>query len=286
MSSYSFLDKKQIRFHSQRAKKLRQEDKYTVKSVDFLLRWAEKEMIERLKDIRKEISSCALLSLDPSEDFLRTLEERKTKYDIFPDLSLSDEETFSLPDNHYDAIISFFELHKINDLPGWLIQIRRTLKEDGFFMACLAGETTLFQLRQSLLAAEMNISGGASPRIMPFISKQQMAALMQRAGFSLPVVDSENVTATYESIFTLMKDLRLMGETSALKERVKTFTSPRLFFEASEIYAQRFAEQDGRLPATFDITFVIGWAPSETQQKPLPRGSGQVHLGDFLNGDK
>ncbi|MDY0029007.1 MAG: class I SAM-dependent methyltransferase [Pseudobdellovibrionaceae bacterium] len=285
MSNFSFLDKNLLRTRALRAAHLRTQEGDNAASVDFLLRWAEKEMIERLNDIRHEIKQCAVLSPAPSQEFLDYLLSRGIKFEIFADLYLSDDEILPLERNRFDAVISFFELHKINDLPGWLVQIRSTLKEDGVLIACLAGEATLFQLRQSLLAAEMNILGGASPRVMPFISKQQMAGLLQRAGFTLPVVDSETVTATYESIFTLMKDLRLMGETNAMIEKYKSFSPPGLFIETSKIYAERFAEENGRLPATFDVTFLIGWSPSDTQQKPLRRGSGQVNLADFLASD-
>lgn len=285
MSNFSFLDKNLLRTRVSRAAHLREKEGKDAESVDFLLRWAEKEMIERLSDIRHEIKQCAVLSPAPSSEFLNYLSKRGVEFEVFTDLYLEEKEILPLEKNKFDAIISFFELHKINDLPGWLIQIKSALKEDGVLIACLAGEATLFQLRQSLLAAEMNILGGASPRVMPFISKQQMAALMQRAGFALPVVNSETVTATYKSIFTLMKDLRLMGETNAMTEKYKSFSPPGLFIETSKIYTERFAEENGRLPATFDVTFLIGWSPSDTQQKPLRRGSGQVNLTDFLASD-
>lgn len=285
MSNFSFIDKNLLRTRVSRAAHLRAKEGKDAESVDFLLRWAEKEMIERLSDIRHVMKQCAVLSPAPSPEFLNYLSNRGIEFEIFTDLYLEEKEILPLEKNKFDAVISFFELHKINDLPGWLIQIKSALKEDGVLIACLAGELTLFQLRQSLLAAEMNILGGASPRVMPFISKQQMAALLQRAGFALPVVDSETVTATYELIFTLMKDLRLMGETNTMTEKYKSFSPPGLFIETSKIYTERFAEENGRLPATFDVTFLIGWSPSDTQQKPLRRGSGQVNLADFLASD-
>lgn len=227
--------------------------------VDFLLRWAEQDMSERLADIKRTFPDAALFSPAPSDDFLDCLRRRCDRIGIYNNNALTDEERFPCAPQSQDLIVSFFDLHKLNDLPGWLIQNRRALKQGGAFLACYAGENTLFQLRQSLLAAEIHVSGGACPRVMPFVTKQQMAGLLQRAGFSLPVVDSGSVTALYKDIYQLMHDLRAMGEANALAERHKSFTPSRLFFETQTIYQKRFADQDSRLPATFDTGFVIGW---------------------------
>jgi hypothetical protein len=157
------------------------------------------------------------------------------------------------------------------------------LKPDGLFLAAMIGGETLFNVRDALTRAEMEITGGLSPRIAPFADKQQMGALMQRAGFALPVVDSDFITATYESLFHLMHDLRAMGEGNAVLERQKTFTRKSIFLRAQEIYAQSFADLDGRLPVQFEIIFMIGWAPHASQQKPLRPGSAQNRLAEALN---
>ncbi len=282
MSAHSFLNKTHILTNQERARRHLEDPDTTDKSSDFLLRWAEQEMIERLADIKKDFPQAALISIAPSDSFIQILEQRCAHLDIFKDISPLEIEQIPFENGTYDLIIDFFDIHKINDLPGWLVQIRRALKDDGVLMACYAGENTLFQLRQTLLAAEMNVMGGASPRILPFVSKQQMSSLLQRAGYALPVVDSETVTVVYQDIYRLMNDIRHMGEANSMTERFKFFTPSRLFFEAASIYQQRFSEEDGRLPATFDISFIIGWAPSDTQQKPLRRGSGQVPLSSVL----
>ncbi|OIN85817.1 MAG: hypothetical protein AUJ12_07720 [Alphaproteobacteria bacterium CG1_02_46_17] len=282
MSALSFLNKTHILTNLERAKRHLQNPATDDKSSDFLLRWAEQEMMDRLADIKKDFPRAALISISPSDNFIEHLEQRCSHLDIFKDISPLDIERIPFDPETYDLVIDFFDIHKINDLPGWLVQIRHVLKEDGVFMACYAGENTLFQLRQTLLAAEMKVMGGASPRILPFVSKQQMSSLLQRAGYTLPVVDSETVTVIYHDIYRLMNDIRHMGEANSMTERFKFFTPSRLFFEAATIYKQRFAEEDGRLPATFDISFIIGWSPSDTQQKPLRRGSGQVPLSSIL----
>jgi len=173
-------------------------------------------------------------------------------------------------------------LHTINDLPGALVQIRRALKPDGLFIGALFGGETLRELRESLMQAEMNVCGGVSPRVAPMAGRQDMAALMQRAGFALPVIDADILTATYSDIFRLMTDLRGMGETNTLAARHKNFSRRGLFIEAGRYYREKFGDGEGRIPATFEIIYLAGWAPHEGQQKPLPRGSAQKSLADVL----
>jgi hypothetical protein len=145
------------------------------------------------------------------------------------------------------------------------------------------GGETLKELRNSLMNAELKTKGGLSPRVFPFADKQDMGALLQRAGYNLPVVDSDFVTVTYEHIFKLMKDLRGMGENNIIIERSKVNPGRALFFKAAELYHKEFAEEDGRIPATFEVIFLHGWAPHESQQKPLQPGSAQKRLADALN---
>lgn len=193
------------------------------------------------------------------------------------------EDFLPFKNNSLDMVYSPLCLHSVNDLPGALIQINRCLKSDGLFIGAMFGGETLFELRQCLTEAEINITGGISPRVYPFADKQQTGALLQRAGFALPVVDSDILAVTYKDLQALMTDLRLMGETNTLAGRHKGFAKRRLFELASEFYHQRYAEEDGRIVATFEIIYMIGWAPHESQQKPLRPGSAEKRLSDFLN---
>src|SRR5262249_5614891 len=170
----------------------------------------------------------------------------------------------------------------VNDLPGAFVQIRRVLKPDGLFVAALAGGDTLAELRQSFAAAEAEIEGGISPRVAPFADLRDMGALLQRAGFALPVTDVERITVRYASAFALMHDLRRMGATNALIERRRRVLRRATLMRMAEIYATRFADADGRIRATFEIVWLSGWAPHESQQKPLAPGTAQRRLADAL----
>lgn len=173
--------------------------------------------------------------------------------------------------------------HMINDLPGYFIQIRRALKPDGLFLAAIPGSGTLAELRDCLLAAEVEIYGGASPRVIPFADVRDIGGLLQRAGFTLPVVDQENYTVRYDSLFALMADLRAMGMVNPLLGRSKKPVSRRFFLRAAELYAERYSDPDGRIRASFSIIYVSGWSPHESQQKPLKPGSAKARLADALN---
>lgn len=181
-----------------------------------------------------------------------------------------------------DLAVSLLSLQEANDIPGLLVQIRRALKPDGLFLATFAGSGTLTELRESLLAAETEISGGASPRVMPFTDVRDAGALLQRAGFALPVADVETITVRYQSMFGLLRDLRAMGATSTLLDRSRRPATRRLFARAAEIYAERFSDPDGRVRATFALVWLSGWTPHVSQQKPLKPGSGQVSLAKVL----
>ena len=181
-----------------------------------------------------------------------------------------------------DLAVSLLSLHEANDIPGALIQIRRALRPDGLFLGAIAGGGTLAELRESLLAAETELYGGASPRVAPFTDVRDAGALLQRAGFALPAADVEALTVRYATMFGLMHDLRAMGATNALVDRSRRPGSRRLFMRAAEIYAERFADPDGRIRATFAFIWMSGWAPHASQQKPLKPGSATVSLTEIL----
>jgi SAM-dependent methyltransferase len=194
-----------------------------------------------------------------------------------------DEERLPFGDASIDLTVSTLALHWTNDLVGALIQIRRALRPDGLFVGALFGGATLTELRQALLAAEDEVTGGAFPRVSPFADTVDAAGLLQRAGFALPVADKDRVKVRYAHPIALLKDLRAMGETSVLIDRSRKPLGRKVLLRAMEIYQQRFAEPDGRVPATFEIITVTGWAPHESQQKPLRPGSAKMRLADALN---
>mgnify|MGYP003638206561 FL=1 len=192
------------------------------------------------------------------------------------------EEFLPIAPQSMDLILSNLNLHTVNDLPGALLQIRNALKADGLFMAAMLGGETLHELRKILTDIELNTSGGISPRIAPFADKQQMGDLLQRAGFALPVVDSDIITVTYDNVFKLFHDLRGMGENNSIAERNKQFVSKDFFMRTAQAYHDQFAQSDGRIVASFEIIFLLGWSPHESQQKPLRPGSAEHRLADLL----
>jgi hypothetical protein len=173
-------------------------------------------------------------------------------------------------------------LQFVNDLPGTLVQIRRALKPDGLFLAALIGGDTLTELRQAFATAEAEVEGGVSPRVAPFADVRTMGTLLQRAGFALPVVDLDRVVVRYDSPLRLMHDLRRMGATNVMGERRRAGLRRLTLSRLVEVYAERFADPDGRLRASFDIIWLSGWAPHESQQQPLRPGSARMRLADAL----
>jgi SAM-dependent methyltransferase len=197
-------------------------------------------------------------------------------------LVVGDEEILPFAPESFDLAISLLALHGVNDLPGALIQLRRALKPDGLFLGCLLGGGTLIELRQSSAQAEAELEGGISPRVAPFADVRDLGALLQRAGFALPVADVEPVAVRYADAFGLMRDLRAMGLSNALLERRRAPLRRATLMRMAQIYAQRFADADGRVRATFEVVWLSGWAPHESQQKPLRPGSAKTRLADAL----
>jgi SAM-dependent methyltransferase len=201
-----------------------------------------------------------------------------------PALSIvADEEALPFASGSFELIVSALSLQWANDLPGVLVQIRRALAPDGLFLAALIGGQTLIELRTAFTAAEAELTGGASPRVAPFADVRDLGGLLQRAGFALPVTDVEPILVRYASMFALLRDLRAMGATNALTERSRVPLRRAVFTRAAEIYADRFSDSDGRVRATFEIVWLSGWAPHESQQKPLAPGSARMRLADALN---
>ena len=197
-------------------------------------------------------------------------------------VAVADEEALPLAAESVDLVASLLALQGANDLPGALAQVRRALRPDGLFIACLLGGETLTELRQSLAAAEIEVSGGISPRVAPFADTRELGALLQRAGFALPVTDVEKLTVRYDEPFGLMRDLRAMGMTNPLVERGRKPLTRAVLLRAAAVYAERFADPDGRLRASFDLVWLSGWAPHASQQQPLRPGSAKVRLADAL----
>ncbi|MDE2264462.1 MAG: methyltransferase domain-containing protein [Alphaproteobacteria bacterium] len=195
--------------------------------------------------------------------------------------SFDDGERLDAGDGGYDLAVSVLSLHGMNDLPGALVQIRRALKPDGLFVAALFGGATLTELRDAFAAGELETLGGISPRVAPFADVRELGALLQRTGFALPVADVERTTVLYRDFGTLVRDLRLLGEGNALAERRRTL-SRRTLHAALAHYAAKHAEPDGRLRATFDIVYLTGWVPHESQQQPLRPGSAKARMAEAL----
>ncbi|KQQ48516.1 SAM-dependent methyltransferase [Methylobacterium sp. Leaf125] len=195
---------------------------------------------------------------------------------------LADLEALPLAPARFDLAVSLLALQHVNDLPGTLAQLRRSLRPDGLFIGCLLGGRTLTELRQVFGQAESEVEGGVSPRVAPFAEVREMGSLLQRAGFALPVTDVETVTVRYRDPFALMHDLRAMGLTNVLLDRRRTPLRRDTLLRAAALYAERFADPDGRLRASFEILWLSGWAPHESQQKPLKPGTAQTRLAEAL----
>jgi SAM-dependent methyltransferase len=207
----------------------------------------------------------------------------RTEHDRASTLMVAcDEEALPFCDASLDLVTSALSLQFVNDLPGTLVQIRRALKPDGLFLAALIGGETLIELRQAFAAAEAEIENGVSPRVAPFADVRDLGALLQRAGFALPVADVDRLTVRYASPLALMHDLRRMGATNALIERSRRPLKRAVLTRMIESYDERFADADGRIRATFEIMWLSGWAPHASQQQPLKPGSARQRLADAL----
>jgi len=264
--------------------------------VDFLFREAGERLAERLLDINRHFPLAVELGCrhgvlakswrDSGKiggliqtDMAPRLLPPRTPSNL---LLAVDEEWLPFAPQSLDAIVSTLSLHWVNDLPGCLIQCRNALKADGLFLAVLPGPRSLQELRESILAVS-SAEGKMAPRISPFVEVRDAGALLQRAGFALPVIDSETLTIHYREPMTLLNELRLMGEANCLIEQHKGLTARHFWPQVMEHYASHYAAADGRLPVTIELVFMTAWAPHASQQQPAKRGSGTVNLRDVLS---
>ncbi len=254
---------------------------------DFLLERAAGDLEERLSAVlrRFEVAVDLATALPVACEVLRPRAGRVLRMGevASPGCDLiGDLEALPLAAESLDLAVTLLALQGVNDLPGALIQIRRSLRPDGLFMGCMLAGRTLQELRQVLIEAEVGVSGGASPHIAPFADLRDLGSLLQRAGFALPVVDSELVTVRYGDMFGLLRDLRAMGWGNALASRRAVGLRRDVLLKAAALYAERHADADGRIRASFEMVWLSGWAPHESQQRPLRPGSAKTRLADAL----
>ena len=256
--------------------------------TDFLLRHMAENINERLLDINRQFANALIIcplptithSMPALQKKVRQFATAAPSAILQPDMVL-DEEQLDLAPHNYDLIISIGSLHLLNDLPGALIQFHRALRPDGLFLASFFGGETLCELRQAFAEAEMACEGGVSPRVHPFSALQTLGDLLQRAGFALPVADSDTVIVRYANPLALLQDLRNMGQSNSLCARRK-FLRRAVLAKCLAIYQERFTDSDGKLTARFDIHTLAGWSPHKSQQQPLRPGSAQHRLAEAL----
>ncbi|MGN8114997.1 methyltransferase domain-containing protein [Labrys sp. 22185] len=249
-----------------------------VAPADFLLRHVAEDMADRLAVILRPFERAA--EIGPLSPVLAQA-VRPGLAAEWQDVAIGNE-ALPLQPESIDLALSALALQFVNDLPGLLSQVRRALRPDGLLLAALIGGSTLTELRAAFSEAELEMEGGVSPRVAPFADVRDMGGLLQRAGFALPVADSDVLTVRYDNAFALMADLRAMGASNMLVQRRKGFTRRATMLRMAEIYAERFSDPDGRIRATFEIVWISGWAPHADQQKPLKPGSAKTRLADAL----
>jgi SAM-dependent methyltransferase len=246
----------------------------------FLLDRVVEDMEERLAAVKRDFADVADI-WTPGDALRKPLPDR---FKSFTHIDLQDaaQEVLPFRPEQLDLAISVLAFQFVNDLPGVLAQIRRALKPDGLLLAAMIGGDTLNELRQCFAAAEAELEGGVSPRVAPFADLRDVGSLLQRAGLALPVTDVDRVVVRYASAFALMADLRRMAATNILIERRRTPTRRATMLRMAQIYAKRFADPDGRIRATFDVIWLSGWAPHDSQPKPLRPGSATASLEEAV----
>ncbi len=291
--SYTVFDRRLLRRHRARAAALGGETA--------LLREIAERLADRLDDVKRRFPlaldlGCRVGTLG------RALKgrggvETLVQSDLAPEMAAqaaagggpalaADEEFLPFGAGSFDLVLSCLSLHWVNDLPGALVQIRHALKPDGLFLAALLGGETLAELRQSLLDAELEVEGGASPRVSPFADLRDLGGLLQRAGFALPVADLDSLTLDYENAFALVQDLRALGETNAVAAQRRGASRRETLLRAAALYQARHARPDGRIPASFQVLYMTGWAPHASQPQPLAPGSARTRLAAALGSEE
>ena len=284
---------------------------YSFADSDFIHRRIEKDTMDRLLDIKRDFNKILILGARISPEFISFLKAQKKAQHISVtsisqkqlsalktalksqrnaegenccevEYAEADEEVLPFKTPQFDLVLSAGHLHHVNDIPGALIQARRALKPDGLFMGAMAGGQTLHQLRHCLMEAESELYGGASPRVSPFADIQDVAGLMQRAGFALPVVDHDIIKVDYRRLDSLFRDLKNMGERLCLAQRNRAYRNAAYFERVRLAYEQNFVRDNGLYPVDFEIVSMHGWSPHDSQQKPSRRGSAQISLTDVL----
>ena len=250
----------------------------------FLLDRVADDTAERLHAVLREFKSAA--DIGTAGDQVRTALTGRADKIARIDLSDQNSEPLPLEPESLDLAVSGLAFQFVNDLPGVLAQLRRALRPDGLLLAAMMGGDTLTELRQSFAAAEAELEGGVSPRVAPFADLRDIGALLQRAGFALPVTDVDRIVVRYDSAFSLMADLRRMGATNILVERRRGPTRRATLLRMAQIYGERFADPDGRIRATFDVIWLSGWSPHESQQQPLRPGSAKASLAEAVRKTK
>ncbi|MGE5202882.1 MAG: methyltransferase domain-containing protein, partial [Acidobacteriota bacterium] len=280
------FDRRAVRRHRQRAARLG--------PAEFLLEEAAEHLAARLDDVTRRFPRALVLGARggvmaralADRGGIETLIEMEEAAGLFAAgrrcAAVAEAEALPFAPGAFDLVVSPLVLHWTNDLPGALLQLRQALRPDGLLLAALFGGETLGELRRAFLEAELAAEGGASPRVSPMADGRDLAGLLQRVGFALPVVDSDRLTVTYGDAFALMADLRAMGETNALRERRRGFTRRATLMRMAEIYRDLYGGADGRISATFEIVTLTAWAPHASQPKPLRPGSAAARLADAL----
>jgi SAM-dependent methyltransferase len=267
----TIFDRALLRTRQQRAR--------AIGAETFLLDRVVAELAERLAEILRQFVNAADIGT-PADVVRHAL---AGKVESIERIEIGDDEVIHAPAVSLNLVVSALALQFVNDLPGVLVQIRRALMPDGLLLAAMIGGDSLTELRQAFAQAESEVEGGLSPRVAPFADLRDLGGLLQRAGFALPVIDSERVTVRYDTVFNLMHDLRRMGATNVLTERRRAPLRRKTLLRMAEIYSERFADADKRVRATFEIVWLSGWAPDPSQQKPLKPGSAKARLADALN---
>lgn len=261
--------------------------------ADFLLTQVAEDLAERLSLVQRAFVTIADIAT-PTDALRHAIAARGRPFPLASEpveslarrraapVVVAPADALPFRDQSLDLAVSALGLQFVDDLPGLFAQVRRALKPDGLFLAALLGGDTLTELRQAFAAAESELDGGLSPRVAPFADVRDIGGLLQRAGFALPVTDSDRLTVRYGDVFALMRDLRAMGASNPLVTRRRVPLRRATLLRMAAIYHERFADPDGRIRATFQVVTLSGWAPHESQQKPLRPGSAKARLADAL----